>query len=155
LLGFGGHKSAAGLSIKNSFLEEFKANLEQLSLTIPKEDFVSNDDLLGEIDPKEIDFALIEILESYEPYGQKNPKPKFLIKDAKVKSKRVLGVSQNHLQLLLDCEKRDLNSIYFNFTKKASEGDRIDLICSIAKNEFRGQRTIQLIVERIDPLLDS
>ena len=61
----------------------------------------SSDELLGDILPSEIDFELLEILEFYEPYGQKNPRPVFRIENAVVKNERLIGRDQNHLKLIL------------------------------------------------------
>jgi hypothetical protein len=47
------------------------------------------------------------------------------------------------------CQDKELNSIYFNFGKKVNEGEHIDLICTISKNEFRGDVSVQLIVDKI------
>jgi len=149
ILGFGGHKSAAGLAIESKNLQEFRDRLEELASNIADEDFIDTSDLLGEINANEIDLELVELLESYEPYGQKNPKPKFILKNAYVCEDRVLGMNKNHLKLSLMCEKKELQSIYFNFGKKASEGEHIDLICTISKNEFRGDVSVQLIVDKI------
>jgi len=149
LLGYGGHKSAAGLALSSQNLEAFRDKMESISKTIPDEHFVDNSDLLGEIDANEIDLELVELLEYFEPYGQKNPKPKFLLKNAYVSEDRILGFNKNHLKLSLKCQDKELNSIYFNFGKKVNEGEQIDLICTISKNEFRGDVSVQLIVDKI------
>jgi len=137
------------LAIESKNLKEFRDRLEELASNIADEDFIDTSDLLGEINANEIDLELVELLESYEPYGQKNPKPKFILKNAYVCEDRVLGMNKNHLKLSLMFEKKELQSIYFNFGKKASEGEHIDLICTISKNEFRGDVSVQLIVDKI------
>jgi single-stranded-DNA-specific exonuclease len=150
LLGFGGHKGAAGMSIKKDKLEIFRQNLQSIAKDIPKDKFIQKSEVLGEIDAKEVDLNLINILQKYEPYGQKNPQPKFLLKNAYVIEDRVLGVDKNHLKLSLECDGKSLESIYFNFDKKATEGDHIDLICTISKNEFRGDVSVQLMVDGLE-----
>jgi len=149
LIGFGGHKSAAGMAIESKNLSIFKEALKEASKDIKDEEFLSANEVLGEIDVDHIDFHLLEILEEFEPYGQKNPKPKFLLKGAKIKDKRVLGISQNHLKLFLDCKKGSFESIYFNFSKGVDEGEEIDLVFTLGKNEFRGESKIQLLIDRI------
>ncbi len=149
LLGYGGHKSAAGLAIEESNLEKFKDAINILASKIPEERYLSRSDIVGEIDVDEIDLELVNILEKFEPYGMKNPKPKFIIKNAYIEEHKVLGVEQNHLKMRLRSGNNVLNSIYFNFKERAREGEHIDLVCSIGKNEFRGDMTIQLIVDDI------
>jgi single-stranded-DNA-specific exonuclease len=150
LLGYGGHKGAAGMALEAQRLEDFRKNLQILAKDIPEIEFMQKSEILGEIDAREVDLNLINILQKYEPYGQKNPQPKFLLKNAYVVEDRVLGVDKNHLKMSLECEGRSIESIYFNYDKKASEGDHIDLICTISKNEFRGDVSVQLMVERLD-----
>ncbi len=149
LLGYGGHQGAAGLGIRCENLEAFKANLEALAATIPPEDFIEKSEVLGEISPDAINHELLDILEKHEPYGQKNPQPKFLLKNAYITADRLLGLDANHLKMTLLSEDKSIEAIYFNFVEKASTGEHVDLICTISKNEFRGNVTPQLIVQEL------
>jgi single-stranded-DNA-specific exonuclease len=149
LEGFGGHKGAAGMSIETKNLNAFKSALEREVREIEDERFIDSSEILGELDASSIGFELLEILESFEPYGVKNPLPKFVIKDAIVSNDRVLGNNSNHLKMRLRCDRVSVESIYFNFDKKVREGDRIDIVCSVNKNEFRGEISPQLMVESL------
>lgn len=149
ILKHGGHKGAAGLSLKEENLYEFKSVLENAAKNISEDLFEPKKEILGEIDPKTIDFELLDILESFEPYGQNNPKPHFIIKNAIVKKARILGKEQNHQKLILESKNTILESIDFNFSKKASIGSRIDTIFTISKNSYRGYITPQLLIEEI------
>ncbi len=149
LMGYGGHKGAAGMSIRVENLEQFKNELEELSLKIDKKDFIENEAILGEIDPSCIDFELLDILESFEPYGQKNPQPSFILKNAFVKHNKLLGANANHQKLILESEDITIESLYFNFDTKIYNGEIIDIVCSISKNEFRGLVTPQVLVKEV------
>jgi len=149
IIKYGGHKGAAGLSIEEKMLPRFKKIIEDSAIKLPKEQFIPKKEILGEIDASEIDFELLEILESFEPYGQNNPKPHFLIKNAQVKKARILGKGQNHQKLILKSNSTILESIDFNFSKKAPVGSQIDTIFTISKNCYRGYVTPQLLIEEI------
>ncbi len=149
ILGYGGHKGAAGLSIETKNLPIFKASIEKRVNNLKKELFISNKEILGEIDAKEIDFELLDILESFEPYGQKNPKPYFLIKNAKVKKTRILGKAKNHQKIIIEHNNSILESIYFNYQDKVNVGFKIDILFSISKNYYRGYVTPQLLIKEI------
>ncbi len=149
LLGFGGHKGAAGMSLNYADLENFKNALETSLSNINKESLMDRSDLLGEICPDAIDFELLNILETYEPYGQKNPKPSFLLKNAYVKIGKVIGLNQNHQKLTLLSGSKTIESIDFNYKKQIDSGEHIDLICTLSKNEFRGVESTQLIIQEI------
>jgi len=149
LIGYGGHQGAAGMAIAPENLEVFKTNLEKLAEEIPAEDFIEKSDILGEIEATAINFELLRILEAYEPYGQKNPQPKFLLKNAYVNANRFLGVDANHLKMTLVSDNQTLESIYFNFNTKAEQGEHVDVICTVSKNEFRGNVSPQLMVQEL------
>ncbi len=149
LLGFGGHKGAAGMSLPFSSLETFKKGIEASMTKVDKEDFIERSEVLGEIDPSAIDFDLLNILEAFEPYGQKNPKPCFLLKNAYVRTTKILGQNQNHQKLTLMSGDMTFESIEFNFDRRIDSGNHIDLICHISKNEFRGVVSTQIMIKQI------
>ncbi len=149
LLGYGGHKGAAGISIKKENLPLFKKRMQEYFSNIPKDLFSPKEEILGEIDPKEIDFQLLEILNYFEPYGQENPIPLFIIKDAYVKIDKLIGKHKNHQKLILQKESTTLESLDFNFEERVVKGDRVDLIFSISRNVFRGIITPQLLIKKI------
>ena len=111
--------------------------------------FASSDELLGDISAKEIDFELLEILELYEPYGQKNPRPIFRIDGAVVKNEKLIGRDQNHLKLILQKDDKTLEALFFNFTRHVKVGESINIIFSISKNSFRGLVTPQLLIREV------
>ena len=84
-------KGAAGLTLAPENLEKFKEAINKSCSCLNMQECKSSDELLGDIMPSEIDFELLEILEFYEPYGQKNPRPVFKIENAVVKNERLIG----------------------------------------------------------------
>ncbi|MBN2964082.1 single-stranded-DNA-specific exonuclease RecJ [Sulfurospirillum sp. T05] len=149
LLGFGGHKGAAGMAIAPENLPAFKQALELTCKDIAHHELGMNEDVLGEVDPDEIDFELLEILEFYEPYGQKNPRPSFLIRGIEVKIDRTIGKEHNHLKLILQTPTRTLESLFFNFDTPARKGNVIDIVFTVQKNSYRGLVTPQLLIKQI------
>ena len=125
LLGFGGHKGAAGVSIEVQHLERFRTNLVEAARSLSQESMDADGDLLGEISVDQIDFELLEILENQEPYGQKNPKPSFLLRNILVKVDRLIGKDGQHLKLILQEGSVALEALFFNYDVKAKQGDRI------------------------------
>ncbi len=149
LQGFGGHKAAAGMGLAAENLPLFKARMEASLAEEDEEAFVSKTEILGEIDPVAIDFELLDILEEFEPYGQHNPVPSFVLKNAYVKVERIIGQNRNHQKITLASENVTLESIHFNFTEKVNSGDRVDVICTISRNEYRGTVSPQLMIKEI------
>lgn len=149
LCGFGGHKGAAGLVIETNNLDEFKHAVNNSCFLQDLYDFSGSDEVLGEIDHNAIDYELLEILEYFEPYGQRNPRPLFELKSAKVKNTKFIGKEENHLKLILQKGGKSYEAIFFNYDYTPHVGDNIDLLVSVSKNSFRGLITPQLLIKEI------
>jgi len=149
LSGFGGHKGAAGMSLPAQNLPLFRARMEASLANVDPDAFRDEEEVLGEIDPAAIDFELLDILEEFEPYGIENPMPSFLLKDAYVKVEKVIGQNQNHQKIILSKENITLESIHFNFRQKVNTGEKVDIVCTISRNEFRGNVSPQLMIKEI------
>ncbi|MFW5613148.1 single-stranded-DNA-specific exonuclease RecJ [Campylobacter hyointestinalis] len=149
LCGFGGHKGAAGLVIDTDKLEIFKHAINNSCFLQDLYDFSGNDEVLGEIDHNSIDYELLEILEYFEPYGQKNPRPLFELKNARVKNIKFIGKDENHLKIIIQKDNKSYEAIFFNYDYAPKVGDVIDMLVSISKNSFRGLITPQLLIKEI------
>ncbi|EAK5529602.1 single-stranded-DNA-specific exonuclease RecJ [Campylobacter lari] len=149
VLSYGGHKGAAGVLVELEKFSIFKSRLYEICQNIPKDDFYNADEVLGSIDPNEVDFELLEILEFFEPFGHKNPRPYFKFDKLFVKNKRKLGKDENHMKLILTQGNKTLEALFFNFDYEPELGESIDLIASVSKNNFRGLITPQLTIKEI------
>lgn len=147
VLTYGGHKGAAGLSLKKEDLPAFKQHLNDLCSKIQASEFENTEELLGELDPSDVDFELLELLENFEPYGHKNPRPFFEFKKLKLISKKQMG--QNHLKLIFSKGNKKLEALLFNFDEDLELERDFSFIASISKNAFRGLITPQLIISKI------
>jgi len=137
------------MSILKSNLEEFKKDMEISMVDIAKQDFIEKKNLLGSIDISIIDFELLDILEYYEPYGEKNPKPHFLVEDVVVQNQKLLGATQIHQKIVVQSGSNTIDTIDFNFETQVYRGDKIKFSCTVSKNEFRGSVSAQLIVDEL------
>ena len=145
---FGGHMKAAGLALKEQHLEKFRQTINRYATTLPKELFLDEESVLGELRFKEIDWELIDILERFAPYGQSNPMPKFAAFDVEVLDKRVVGEDKNHLLLTLEQDGRIFRAIKFKHTTPL-EKTVIDIIYYPVRNIFNNAQNIQLYITKI------
>jgi single-stranded-DNA-specific exonuclease len=144
LEGFGGHRMAAGLSIKDdhvsTFAEQFEAAVR--AATRP-EDFIPETCIDAELSLADVTDPLLEELARLEPHGPSNPEPIFLARDVTVVSRRVVG--ENHLKLYLRQGSRALSAIGFGMADAPIEaGAGIDVLFSPEHNEWNGNTSIQL-----------
>ena len=143
-LGFGGHKLACGLSISKENLNKFTTKINKETSILPKEQFYFDEFILGELPLSECDFELLEILDSFEPYGEGNPKPRF---KAKVKIENIRNLKDNHYKLIVSQNGIYKDAIIFRYDGKFK--DECEIIFTLNKNEFNGNVNLQLMLEKI------
>jgi single-stranded-DNA-specific exonuclease len=146
---FGGHAMAAGLSLPRAHYEAFAAAfLEEVARHA--EAVVESD---GELAADDLALETATALRFAGPWGQHFPEPVF---DGRFRiiSQRLVG--ERHLKLLLglpDCDTC-VDAIAFNVDPAVWPNPRIDSIEAAFRldvNEFRGQRSVQLVIELLTP----
>ncbi len=151
LLNFGGHKSAAGFSLKEENLKQVKTEIERLiNEKLDGVKLVPSLYLDAEISFSDIDWNLWRYLDRFEPFGMNNNKPKFLVQDCIVREIQFLGANKNHLKITLEQNKIIKKAIGFGMVKNFSSlevGNRIDLVAGIGLNEWNGNRSLELYIE--------
>ena len=140
--GFGGHKMACGLSIREDQFEVLKDMLNEKIKVYEEKDFFIEDFVLGELLFSEIDRELIDILNYFEPYGEGNPKPKFI---STAKIEHIQNLKDNHYKLILSQNDIYIPALLFRYDGEFDE--IITFKFSIEENKF--SREIQLIIEEL------
>lgn len=153
LVKYGGHSQAAGVSVANENLEKFYEKMDSLiSGQLEGIELVEEFKIDGEIQTGEIDFDLVEDLEKLKPFGQGNDEPIFVIRDLIVREKRDIGTGNKHIKLFLspsDGSPKIFEAISFNGYEKyrnVLQNDHIDIACNIQKDEWNGNKKIQLTI---------
>lgn len=149
---FGGHTMAAGLSMDIGVLESFRQGINDVASQLDPHDFIPKSDVIGELKHDAIGVGLLELLEKFEPYGEGNPRPRFLLRNAWVIKSTLFGAEKTHSRLELRPSHLSPKTLEFiAFSKVLSVPDEGTMNCSytVAKNEFRGKISIQLMVEKV------
>lgn len=150
LLAYGGHFGAAGVFLAKENLEQFKKQIIKSMNGYVYDSKKINNDILGELHPEAVDFELLEILDEFEPYGQKNPKPIFVLRDMQIKVEKSIGKDARHKKLILQSEsEKIIEALYFNYDIDVKKDEVIDVVVSITKNNFRGLITPQIVIKEI------
>ena len=95
--------------------------------------------IVGSMDFCDYDYECYEIIKSFEPYGEANPKPLFFAKDTSVVHSQKVGQNQDHLKLILKSDKHHKKAMAFFNDKKINKGEKLDLIFTLYKNYFRNE----------------
>lgn len=149
-LKFGGHKMAAGLSLKEEYIEPLREKLNELS-TLKEEDF--EEKLLIDV-PMPIHYIteeLISQLSLLEPFGVGNEKPVFAQKGIRVLSENRLGKEKNVGKYLITDGICKREMMYFGdldaFSAFYKARDTISIAYYPTMNEFRNKKTIQVVLK--------
>jgi single-stranded-DNA-specific exonuclease len=143
---------AAGLSMSSENVEAFRNGINAEANNVNPSDFIPHNEIIGELEHEAINFQLLEILERFEPYGEGNPRPRFLIRDAEVVTVKLFGSDQSHSRLELRPSRvssKTLELIAFRRTLECPEDKKMSCSYTVNKNEWNGRVSIQLMVERV------
>jgi single-stranded-DNA-specific exonuclease len=149
---FGGHKMAAGLGLKAEFIEPFREAINASAKSIDPKDFIPKEKVLGMISSDAIDFDLLDILERFEPYGEANPRPSFLIHNAQILNIAPLGKDKAHCKITIrqfEHEQKTLELILFRQLLEMPEDRKLTCSYTVNKNEFNSRVSIQLLVNKV------
>ncbi len=150
---FGGHAMAAGLSIERSAFEDFsKAFNSVLAECLSDEDlqpYIPSD---GELKEEEFTLAIAEMLNQAGPWGQSFPEPVF--DDVfRILDQRL--VANKHLKMTLAKGNRQLEAVAFNIDQAQWPNYRCQEIYAAFRldiNEFRNRRSVQLLLDYLEPV---
>lgn len=146
---FGGHHSAIGLSLKRENLEKFR---EEINLNYKKENYkesLFDPDILGELSFSDIDFNIIKKINLYEPYGQGNPRPKFISSNITIEDVSDMGKEREHRRFTLSQNGITQKAVLFKTQEVFQIGQVVTIIYQINENSFNNRVTIQLMLEKI------
>lgn len=158
---FGGHKYAAGLSLKPKNYLAFKTKFEEIvkrtikeECLIPKIDIEIELALSNLIPEQNANFPKIyRILRRMQPFGPGNNSPLFITKAAMDKGSRKVGQDQNHLSLCISDATTDktFRGIGFNLGDKLDELNKesFDLVYSLGENHWNGNVNLQLMAKDV------
>lgn len=150
LLKFGGHPMAAGFSLREEDVDEFRRRLNRQANLKP-EDFISKVWIDVAMPLEYISENLVNELKILEPFGQGNEKPQFAQKNLSIRSSRVLGKNRNAVKLALVTENGlAMDGMLFTegdrFMEELEGNRKIDVIYYPDINEYNGNRTLQIVI---------
>lgn len=152
---FGGHRYAAGLSMKEEnvslFIQQFEKFVHE---NITAEQTQPQIDIDAVIGFNEITPSFFNILKQFGPFGPGNLKPIFATYNVKdCGSSRLVGKDQDHLKLELQDENANtMHGIAFGmheFNEHLKSKKSIDICYTLEENNFNGGSSIQLMIRDI------
>jgi single-stranded-DNA-specific exonuclease len=148
LIGYGGHKQAAGLSIETEKLDRFKNKINKNIENIEK-DIVKVENLLGELSLEDVDHILYDMIESFRPFGEQNRYPLFSFFNLKILSITKMGKNKEFTKLIVSDTLVNKEVVIFVDFDNHKVGDNISFLATISKNEFRGDIKYNLMFKEL------
>ncbi|AQS58359.1 single-stranded-DNA-specific exonuclease RecJ [Desulforamulus ferrireducens] len=148
---FGGHAMAAGFSIPENKIADFRQALNQLAEEILTEEHLTpNLDLDALISLNELSIDTVQELDQLSPYGHANPGPILGCCEATVLNCREVGKNGGHLKMRVREEQVVLDGIGFNlasYSEMLATQDTVDLAFIPSINVWNGRSSVQLEVK--------
>jgi single-stranded-DNA-specific exonuclease len=155
LVAFGGHKFAAGLTLKIEDIPTFSNKFDDfVKSKITEEQQVEKLEADAIINFSDINDKFYKIIKQFEPFGPSNMTPIFITENVRDSgNSRLVGNPPEHLKL----EVVDENGVFFSgigfsmsrFYEDISSGKPFNICYSIDENNFRGNKTLQLMIRDI------
>lgn len=157
LVRFGGHAMAAGVTVTRENLPLFRERMEA-SAAAAFSGGVPSPCLQIDCETHFSDLTLrtAEEIFALEPYGCANPQPLFCLRGARIESVTELSLGKHTKLLISDPEDDNVTRTAMVFGCRTEDfayraGDLVDLAFALEINEFRGERSAQMLVSDIHP----
>lgn len=150
---FGGHPSAAGMSLHRDRLEDFERGLiHYAEKTLKEEHLIAICDADLEVSISDVSLSIIDQIEQLSPFGMENAVPKIIFRNAVIKDVRKIGKEGKHLKLRLQQKREVIDAISFGCGHLADilpAGTAVDVLGELSVNEWNGSRKAQLMIQDI------
>lgn len=147
---FGGHRQAAGLTMKTANIAEFRSMLTRhADEVLGPDDLVPSLPIDGEMPFEQITSQVIEDLKLFEPFGSSNQKPVFAASEVAISDGPYL-LKEKHLRMSVKQSGRIFRAVawrgagWFKYLKE--HRDRVNIAFSLVENHFRGETTTELSI---------
>lgn len=155
LIQFGGHKLAAGLSIKREQLADFKAALLSYCVQLTDESTYYKRQVIDlELDADDVNNLLLEELRLLEPFGEGNPVPCFVWRGIEIIAPALVGKNQEHFKFKII--PGNFEAIAFGkpeYSQYPFSILKYDIVFALDENEYLGKKSIQLKVSDLKPAI--
>ena len=153
---YGGHPAAAGMTLAESQLDEFKVRFEEeVAMRIKPEDLIPAIEIDLELDFSQINQRFYDSMMRMAPFGPRNMRPLFVTHGV-IDSGRSRPVGDGtHLKLdvhQVSNPRAQLKGIAFGQAghhERMKSGEPFSLVYTLEMNEFNGSKNIELMVRDI------
>lgn len=152
---FGGHRAAAGLSMKKENLPIFKKRFEEIVKDAIEEHQKAPSILIDcDVSIDDLNYPFFQFHHKLSPFGPENTQPIFVLRDAELAGKvRIIGKGENHLKFRVTQanEKKSIECVAFKLASEFEnfKNKRFDLAFTIDENHWNDNLTHYLNVKDV------
>jgi single-stranded-DNA-specific exonuclease len=149
LVQFGGHAYAAGLTIKENQVDEFRKAMNKIA-----HQYLNEEDLIPEVrldallQLEEINLYLYERVVLLEPFGAENPAPRFLSKAVQLQEVKLIGKDKTHIRFRAKQGKGYIEGVGFGLAEVLEsvdiDTDRFDIAYELNLNTWNGREKLEI-----------
>jgi len=146
LLGFGGHKYAAGLSLSEEAFADFAERFDRHAAELlTAEDLLPELRIDAELMPEEVSLEAAKLISSLEPFGMGNPRPLFVLRGVHLIESKIL--KDRHLKIRIRTAGSSFDAIGFDMADKCPDFSTLDIVFSLDVNSWNGRESVQLRIK--------
>jgi len=149
---FGGHRASGGFTVSYENVHTLQDALARAAVGIEQNGVPDPSGHEAQVALSEIGAPLFEEVSRLAPFGVGNPKPVFLVSSVAVSSVRRFGREQNHVEVVVSCERTNRSMRAFDFFRSPSDfthapaaGTPARILAMIVKDGFRGGLALRLV----------
>ncbi|MEJ2156368.1 MAG: single-stranded-DNA-specific exonuclease RecJ [Desulfobacteraceae bacterium] len=147
---FGGHRLAAGLTVRSENIRKLQSDFEtSVSDMTAIDDQTPQLEIDSVIQFDQIGPQLLNELKTLEPFGSKNPQPIFAAREVFVASAAIVGQYHRRMSLWQTANQDNrIDAIQFNLDPDTPKADRFEQMAfRLQWNQYRGRKRVQIVVE--------
>ena len=145
----GGHEMAAGVSVREEKLEEFRiAFVKNVAEQAESDTLIPKLHIDGEVSLKDLTLDLLDSYELLRPFGAGNPQPLFMSRGVELMQEPRL-IKEKHLKFRFYQNGIEHEGIYFNGVEKDIPNPPWDIAFTIDRNEWRGRVKLNMVIQSI------
>jgi single-stranded-DNA-specific exonuclease len=149
LISGGGHDMAAGLSIREEKLDDFRKHFSEYVLeTASKEQRAPRMNIDSEIDFGVLSLEFMDSYDLLQPFGSQNPQPVFMSRDVWL-TEAPRHLKNKHLKLFLRQGISEHDAIFFGGGERTLPDPPWDVAFTIDRNTFRGRTCLQMVIQDV------
>ncbi|MEO7931556.1 MAG: single-stranded-DNA-specific exonuclease RecJ [Chthoniobacterales bacterium] len=146
---FGGHEMAAGLTILESNLTRFTAEFEAaVAMLVDPENLHPKLHLDCELTLAEINDALWDAQNHFEPFGMANPRPTYWVRKVNPAREPVV-MKEKHLRMFLADRRTQMAAVFFGGAAAPLPPPPWDVAFHLETNTYRGETSLQLQITHL------